>query len=374
VLSTDESYVLFLASLAGDVDEIVLIGREAPEPGRGPYVLDERVFSLCPLPYYADLYRLWRADPRIYRRILRRVREEAGGWDAIMISGPHPIGQLIARACIARGVPVVPMVRQNLLEQMGAHRGLKRVAALCAARALEWDFRRIARGRTVFAVGAEMAREYGRVSPRVHNHFACLVDRAQFDMFSGMEVGADPTRLVCVCRLAPEKGHAYLLQALARLNAQGLACHLDVVGDGALKGELEAMAAGLGLGSQVTFHGYVAYGAPLFDLYRRAGALVLSSITEGFPQVINEALSMGLPIVATAVGGIPSFLADGETALLVPPRDPAALAGAIARLAGDGALRERLARQGRALMRENTLEANRTRVLEGLRDEIARHA
>jgi glycosyltransferase involved in cell wall biosynthesis len=371
-LSTNESYILFLAQLAGFGDEIVFIGREAPAPGRAPYVLDGPAFSLCPMPYYENLYRLIHADPLMYGRILRRVRQQATTWDALLISGPHPIGQLIARECIALGIPVIPVVRQNFLEQMSAHRGLKRVAAMLAARILEWDFKRIARGRTVLAVGKEMAEEYGRVSGRVHDHFACLVDRRQFEMFSQMSHGSDPTRLINVCRLAPEKGHSFLFEALAILNQQGLRCHLDLVGTGAMEQELRLSVEKLGLASQVTFHGYVAYGRALFDLYEKAGALVLSSITEGFPQVINEALSIGLPIVATTVGGIPSFLTDAEDALLVPPRDAPSLATAIERLVQDQGLRDRLERNGRELMRDNTLEVNRARFLRGVHEEIAR--
>lgn len=371
-LSTDEAYVLFLASLAGSVDHITLIGREAPEPGRGPYVLDSAAFSLCPLPFYESLYRLWRADPRIYGRILRTVRAQAREWDAIMISGPHPIGQIIARECRAQGVPVLSIVRQNLREQMAMHTGPLRFAATLAARVLEWDFQRIARGGTVFTVGAEMAGAYARVTDRVHNHLACLVDQEQFDAFSRMRVSRDTTRLICVGRLSREKGHAILFEALARLNAKGRRFRLDLAGTGPMEAELQTRARDLGIASEVTFNGYVAYGEPLFSLYEQAGALVVPSLTEGFPNVISEALSMGLPVVATRVGGIPSFLTDGESALLVPPRDPDALAGALARLAGDGALRDRLSRNGRALMRDNTLEANRTRLLEGLRDEIVR--
>jgi glycosyltransferase involved in cell wall biosynthesis len=255
---------------------------------------------------------------------------------------------------------------------MSAHRGFKRLAALAAARFLEWDFRRIARDRTVFTVGTEMAAEYARLSGRVHNHFPCLVDSAQFEVFSKMSAGSDPTRLIKVCRLAPEKGHKYLFAALVELNQRGLRCHVDLVGTGPIEQELRALVAKLGITEQVTFHGYVPYGPSLFDLYQKAGALVLSSTTEGFPQVINESLSIGLPTIATRVGGIPSFLTHGETALLVPPRDPSALANAIERFVRDAELRERLRNCGRALMRDNTLEANRDRILEGVREEIAR--
>lgn len=103
VQSTDASYDLFLASFVGLVDKMTLIGREAPGHVRGPRVLDETVFSLCALPYYPDLYRLWRADPRIYRRILRKVREQASTWDPVLISGPNPIGPHWRRFTSATG-------------------------------------------------------------------------------------------------------------------------------------------------------------------------------------------------------------------------------------------------------------------------------
>jgi glycosyltransferase involved in cell wall biosynthesis len=370
ILSTDESYVLFLQSLAGEVNGMTLIGRLSPERQQAPYPIDPNTFSLLPLPYYPNLHRLWRADPRIYGRIRREIRAQAGNWDALLVSGPHPLGQMIARECIALGVPVILVVRQNLVQMMAVHRGPKRWAALAAAAVLEWDFRRLARGRTVLAVGAEMAEEYGRVARRVTNHFACLIDRARFEMFSKMATGGDPTRLICVGRLSPEKGHAHLLSALARLSARGVEYHLDIVGTGQMESILRTQAERLGLGPRVTFHGYVPYGPPLFDLYRRAGALVLPSLTEGFPQVINEALSLGLPVVATRVGGIPSFLEHEVTALLMPPRDIPALAEAVQRIITDEALRQRLSRNGRALMGNNTLEADRDRVLESLHDEI----
>jgi glycosyltransferase involved in cell wall biosynthesis len=372
VLSTDESYILFPASFldADSVDEIVFIGREAPERKRAPYVLDRPGISLCPLPYYPSLYQLWRANPRIYAEIRQMIRRQAPSWDALMISGPNLIGQIVAREAAAVGVPIVPIVRQNLVRSVGAQRGLKGRLALLVAQLLEGDFRRLARGRVVFTVGMEMAEAYRRHTSRVHAHFPCLVDDAQFRMFSAMAPGSDPTRLLSVGRLSAEKGLPYLLEALAMLKERGLTCSLDIVGTGALEADLKAQAGAMGLAAQVTFHGYVPYGPALFEHYQRAGALVLSSLTEGFPQVINESLCAGLPTVATAVGGIPAFLTNNETALLVPPADAGALARAIEQLARDGDLRERLRRNGRALMAENTLEANRARVMGVLYDEV----
>jgi glycosyltransferase involved in cell wall biosynthesis len=371
VLSTDESYILFVTGLADFVDEITIIGREAPQQGSAPYILERPSVSLLPLPFYPNLYQLWRADPRKIGDVRRAIRQQARDWDLIIINGPHPIGQLIARDCIALGVPVVLLVRDNFVDHVGAQQGLRRWAAVLAASILEWDFKRMARGRTVLAVGAELAQKYSRFANLVQNHFACLVDNAQFDRFSRMTVSPDARRLICVGRLSRVKGHISILEAMAELRQRDVLCHLDLVGSGPMEPELRAKVSELQLAPHVTFHGYVPYGPLLFDLYRQAGAFVLASSTEGFPQVINEALAMGLPTVATAVGGLPSFLTDGETALLVPPGDVSSLAAAIERLVRDDALRERLQRNGRALMRDNTLEVNRGRLLEVLRNEIA---
>lgn len=371
--STDESYVLFPSSFINSVDSLEFIGRGAPSQGRAPYVLDQPGISVHRLPYYSSLWKygeVLRAMPRTRRIIRDLVRERARHWDAMLIDGPHPVGQMIARQCIAAGVPVVLMVRQNLIEQMRAYSGILRYPAVAAAAALEWDFRRLARGRTVFAVGMEMARQYQQVSGNVHNHFPCLVDDADFRMLSGMPTGSDPTRLLCVCRLSPEKGHERLFEALDLLKKRDVACHVDVVGSGALDGKLKARVSELGLESQVTFHGYVPYGPQLFALYQNAGAFVLPSYTEGFPQVINESLCIGLPTIATSVGGVPAFLTDGETAMLVPPGDVGALAAAIERVVRDAETRRRLSQNGRDLMSRNTLEVNRSRIMGVLRDEV----
>jgi glycosyltransferase involved in cell wall biosynthesis len=119
----------------------------------------------------------------------------------------------------------------------------------------------------------------------------------------------------------------------------------------------------------------VNYGPALFQLYRQAGAAVFPSTTEGLPQVINEALSVGLPTIATKVGGIPGFLKDETEALLVPPSDVLALADAIERLVKNDGLRSRLRASGRSLMAQHTLEANRSIVMKVIRNaNVARSA
>lgn len=374
VVSSDESYVLFPASFASVATAIDIVGRAAPAPGRAPYVLDRPGVSVHTLPHYPSLWSMAQgitSAPRILSAASRIIDANAHRWDCVLISGPHPVGQWFARRCISRGLPVALVVRQNLAEQMGTRRGWKRNAAVAAAHLLERDFLRLARGRAVFTVGHEMARRYARVSRNVHPHFASLVDDAQFERLAALTGKGDPYRLLYVGRLEAERGHEILFDAMSRLHARGLDVTLDIVGSGPLEDHLRQRAAAMGISGRVTFHGYVPYGPALFDLYARSGIFVLPSFSEGFPQVLNEALSAGLAVVASAVGGIPDVLADRTTAMLVPPGNPAALATAIAAVVSDPALRDRLAAAGRELMRTNTLEFNRARILGVLRDEVA---
>jgi glycosyltransferase involved in cell wall biosynthesis len=369
--STDEAYILFPSSFTAAFDQIVFVGRKAPQSARKPYVLDHPKLSVCPLPYYQNVYDLWSAVPRLYRDIRRIVEANASTWDAVWVCGPNPIGQLLARQCISLGRPVFLVVRQNLPQQVRhSNRGFKRIVARIVAKWFEWHFRRLARGRTVFTVGEEMAQAYRRATSRVHIHFPCLITDAQLAEFSRRSAEPIPGRLLCVGRLSQEKGYHYLLDALAEIKASGVPCSLDLVGSGPERDALETQSKALGLEQDVCFHGYVSYGPDLFALYRRATALVVPSLSEGFPQVVHEALSIGLPTIATTVGGIPAFLTHRETAFLIPPADPTALINAICEVLGSSDLRRTLRRGGRSLMEDNTLESQRDRMARIIHSEV----
>jgi glycosyltransferase involved in cell wall biosynthesis len=134
-----------------------------------------------------------------------------------------------------------------------------------------------------------------------------------------------------------------------------------VCGDGPLRPALEARVAELGLRGCVELRGYVPIDGGLLELYRNSHAFLHVSLTEGFPQVLVEAFASRLPVVATAVGGVPEA-ADGA-ALLVEPGDSAAAAAALERVASEPQLRERLIEAGFERARDGTIEAATARVL-----------
>lgn len=161
-----------------------------------------------------------------------------------------------------------------------------------------------------------------------------------------------PLRIFACARLNAVKGHADLMEAVALLVARGIDARLDIAGeddDGGTgyRGVLEARIAELGLGERVNLLGAVDEAEVLARM-NAAHVFALASWHEPLGVAYMEAMSCALPVVGTAAGGVSELITDGEDGVLVPPRDPAAIAAAIARLAADPAYCERLGRAGRA--------------------------
>jgi glycosyltransferase involved in cell wall biosynthesis len=132
-------------------------------------------------------------------------------------------------------------------------------------------------------------------------------------------------RLVCVGRLCIEKGQLLLVQAAAQLLAQGQEFDLVLVGDGPMRGEVEALIARCGMQARVRITGWVS-GDEVRNEILAARALVVSSFAEGLPVVIMEAMALRRPVISTYVNGIPELVIPGEHGWLVPAGDVAALA------------------------------------------------
>jgi len=159
-------------------------------------------------------------------------------------------------------------------------------------------------------------------------------------------------RILCVSRLEAVKGHSQLLEASRLLKARGVGFELHLVGDGELRPRIERAIQAAGLTAEVVLHGACAQPEVLEQL-SRATAFALATVAaangkrEGIPNVLKEAMACGLPVVASDISGIPELVEHDVSGLLVPPNDVEALAGALERLAGDRALRERLGRVAR---------------------------
>lgn len=152
-------------------------------------------------------------------------------------------------------------------------------------------------------------------------------------------------RLLCVGRLITVKGHLVLLRALAEAREGVPGLTLDIAGHGPLGTALRVYARELGLSDAVRFLGFVS---PVQAAIERAAIVVVPSLGEGFGMVALEAMERGRAVIASAVGGLPEIIADGETGVVVPAGDAGALAEAIVSLAGDLDRTAALGRAGRA--------------------------
>lgn len=171
-----------------------------------------------------------------------------------------------------------------------------------------------------------------------------------------------PCRLLFVGKLRREKGLLELFQALSCARLKGLAWTLTLVGDGARR-EYQERAQALGLGERVQFTGWLEPDA-VHRVLAAADVYVLPSHYEGLPLGLLEALAAGLAVLTTRVGALPEILRDGESALLVPHADAAALEEALFRLVTDADLRARLSSAAHALYEAHFTVAHFTAAIE----------
>jgi glycosyltransferase involved in cell wall biosynthesis len=150
-----------------------------------------------------------------------------------------------------------------------------------------------------------------------------------------------------VARLYVTKGLTFLLEAAADVRSTHPATQFAVYGDGPLRDELVAEAGRLGLDAGAIFRGAFTTRDDLARIMAETDVFVMSSILEGQPLGLVEAMAYGCPIVATTVGGIPELIEDGVNGLLCPPGDAACLASRIRAMIEHPELRERLAREAR---------------------------
>ena len=200
------------------------------------------------------------------------------------------------------------------------------------------------------------------------------IDTAQFSRRLPAEeakkrLGIPPGRLVvgAVGRLSAEKGFDLLIRSVARLLGRGMDVELLIAGAGDQQARLQALISGLGAGERIRLLGY---RPDTRDVYEAMDLFALSSLREGLPNVLLEAMALETPVVATRIAGIPRLIQDGENGLLIEPGDEAGLTRALARLLEDAELRARFRSVGRRTVETSYSFAARMQKVRTLYDEL----
>ncbi len=268
-----------------------------------------------------------------------------------------PNGPLAALAAGRRRLPLVISLHGSDVYLPERHRWLRGAAA--------WTFRRAAAvtacssdlARRALALGAPPERTtvipYG--ADREAFRPADPAERAQVRADLGLAPGE--ALVLAVGRLVRKKGFDQLIGALPQVVREAGPVRLLIAGQGDLREELAALARALGVEEHVRMPGAIERDR-LPALFRSCDVLAVPSMhdargnVDGLPNVVLEGMASGVPIVASRVAGIPQVIADGETGLLVPEKDPAALAAALVRLLREPDTRARLGRQARRRVEE----------------------
>ena len=208
---------------------------------------------------------------------------------------------------------------------------------------------KIARARATICISEDGRAKALRLCDPAYHDKVTVIPCGVFPEIYAREPAEHGARLAFVGRLVHRKGGNVLIKAAAQARAGGVPAEFAIVGDGPERGALEGMVSDRGLGAAIRFHGALDETS-VAAILRQSSVLVVPSFSEGLPVVIMEAMASGLPVVASAVDGIPELVRDGETGLLVPPGDPEALAGAILALLADPARSRRMGEAGRQLV------------------------
>lgn len=265
----------------------------------------------------------------------------AGSFDIVHAHGPRAIFWAQRAARRAR-VPFVATIHE--LRWITLPPGPKRSLWI----ALEEHA--LVRADHIIAVSEDVRRAWlsrrpelaGRMSV-VHGSAPVLLDPDRVPRARPYYRTGESVRLVTLGRFNRVKGYDLLLPVVAKLAASGVECTLTVIGAGELERELRALATQLGIEPRVR---WVMRPDDIPTLLAEADLFVTATRTESFGIAVLEAMAVGLPVVAPAVGGLTELVADGETGVLVPPRPESALIGrladAVAALTGDPARAARL--------------------------------
>ena len=356
---THHSFGRIVERLAPRFAEAHYFAPQSPEASSDTcdYPLTAPNLHVHPFSAYRNSLQAIRRPDRLLREYWGMVRK----CDTLFLRGSSPLlwtAHLMARL---RGVRVVHWIVGNPPAVMrGGRRGYSRTVhqmGMLFAR-FEQRMTRIAArvsGSHLLVNGAELARLFH--SARTLQVVSTSTEEEDFFLRDDT-CRADKVRLLFVGFIRPEKGIEFLLRAIPLLTTKRRV-NLAIVGSwDQFSGErerLDALIDELGLRDDVRWEGYAPFGRALFDQMDRSDILVLPSLSEGTPRVLVEARARSLPVIATRVGGIPSSVTNGVDGLLVPPRDPTALAAAVSRLIGDDALRRRMIRAGRETVRAWTV-------------------
>ncbi|MBN1449922.1 MAG: glycosyltransferase family 4 protein [Anaerolineales bacterium] len=362
---------VFLDSLASQCDALIcfLYSPIAHENPYMSYALRSPNITLVNLgPHQSIPQRFSRM-----RQVTAQLSSCLGQLDVLLLRGPSPLLPTFAQK--SKGLPVALLIVGDYkagvhsVVHTGWRRALIRLFVIWNAH----QQLRVARKALTFVNSQKLYSDMQQAQvPNLKLIQTTTLTKADF--YEREDTCATtPIRLLYTGRIVRAKGLFEMVDAVAWLVQRGQDIVLNLLGQtgqDATLSQLERFAHAKGVGDRVHYRGYKTVGPDLFTYYKDADIYLIASLNnfEGFPRTIWEALAHSLPVVATRVGSIPTFLKDQRTALLVEPQDSVALGQAILRIITEPSLRHSLIKNGYDLVRHNTLERRSSEMISSIRE------
>ena len=345
----------YLREIRKRFEKVILVAHVAhAPPGAGFYPISMEGLEMVALPPIRnELFSLLTLPIQFWRCLAAAPR-----MDVAHARMPDYTGAIGALACRLRGVPCFHQIVDDwsLLARSTPASKKFGLGLFLKAHLYFYDLieRLICRKQLVFAQGQTCYEKHRRnancqlviSSSHLVNDVISSHDRFQGAHFT----------ILNVARFNAVKNQELLLRALVNLNRETDRWRLVLVGDGVRQSMLKELAAELRVAPWVSFPGNIAHGADLWNYFDKADVFALSSRSEGTPKVVLEAMCRGLPVVGSAVSGVPTMIQNGVRGLLFPDNDLEALVEALRRMAFEPVLRQRCVENGRNFALEECIE------------------
>jgi glycogen(starch) synthase len=302
----------------------------------GPLELPDRSeYDGIPVYRYHMFNALWKKDPKLLMGITKKIANLKRSFqpDIVhMLFGPPALAYFHFQTMKAHPSPTLLTVHADLTN------------ASTGPDTLLW---RMLQNADWITSDAEITLSHVRkIYPQIGERTAVIHNGFPMPDLEPADLQFEEPHLVCVGRLAHEKGFDIAIAAFSQVLKRFPDTHLTIAGDGPLRRELEELASEQGLNGHVHFPGAMPHGE-IPALLNTATLVVIPSRQDSFPVVAVEAAQIGRPIIATRVGGLPKAIVDGETGLLVDAEDVQGFSAAITRLLGERAEARRMGQAAR---------------------------
>ncbi|MCC6788519.1 MAG: glycosyltransferase [Hyphomonadaceae bacterium] len=352
---TNGGFGKYLAAMCAEFAHVIMLCkvRRGPPPG-GFYLVQHDNLEIVPVPAWPTELGALLVQPLVFSKGIGLARRA----DVIHARMPDWTG--ITGALAARCTRT-PCFHQIIGDTAGLARTIPPTKKFGLGAALRMSLllydaleRQISRGQLVFAQGQLAYEKHSRASERIlvlssAHHIRDIgrhIPRFQGTCFTILNVG----------RLQSVKNQQLLIRALEILRRDDPRWRLRIVGEGPKRNELEALARDLGVAEAVSLPGLIDHGTALWTEYDQADVFVLSSVSEGTPKVVLEAMARSCPVIASDIGGIRTAVVDGERGLLFGSEDIQGLTHALRRIATESLLRDKLQEAALLFSREHTVE------------------